>query len=133
MCLFLSMVIQILFLIAGLLNTVGLLVFNGFFTNKTLTKESLFAVESQILIHLWGFLYIAASTKWDTLPWITLIFSVEKVAFFIFWCLYIGSHENTGNLLTDTFYTIYGPVDLAFGIVFAYASFVAFQKEATIS
>lgn len=121
--------IQTLFVVAGLLNTVGLLIFNWFYTNQNLEKEPIFVIESQILIHLWGFLYIAASVKWEQLPWINLILAVEKAVFFIFWCLYIGSHENTGHFMTDLFYTIYGPVDLAFGIVFAYASVIAFQKQ----
>ena len=121
--------IQTLFILAGLLNTVGLMIFNLMYTNRHLEKEYIFAIESQILIHLWGLLYIAASVKWEQLPWINLILAVEKVMFFIFWCLYIISHENTGHFLTDLFYTIYGPIDLAFGIVFAYASVIAFQKQ----
>ena len=122
-------VIATLYLVAGLLNTLGLLIFNGFYTNESLTKEPIFMIESQILIHLWGFVYIAASQKYDDLPWINLILSVEKIIYFVFWCIYIPNHANTGNILTDIFYTIYGPVDLIFAVVFAVGSWIAFQKQ----
>ncbi len=116
------------FVLAGLVNIVGTLVFSTGFTNDYLTElyPAVFSWLGLIAIMLWGAAYIAVAKSHRQVPALVGVFVAEKLVYFGTWVLWLGgAHPSLGeifgkSMLTGAFYASYGLIDLAFGLFFAW-------------
>ena len=124
-----------LYIAGGLVNVLGILLFSKFFSNTylVLLDVSVFSKQGLLVIMLWGAAYIAIAEKVKEVPWISLVFAVEKLFYFVNWSLWMSLHMQrlseiySKDILTGIFFTIYGPNDLLFGLLFFFM-FLKYRK-----
>jgi hypothetical protein len=68
------------FLLAGAWNVLGMLSFSKFFTNRLLASFDLavFSWLGQIAVVLWGLAYLSIAKAYPYVPWLLVVFFVEK-------------------------------------------------------
>ncbi|HMV42330.1 MAG TPA: hypothetical protein PK079_10330 [Leptospiraceae bacterium] len=116
------------FIAAGFTNIAGVLLFSKFFTNPFMNEASPVVMSNfgLLMIIVWGFAYISVSTAYQNVPWLVLLFTVEKLIYTISWILWFKQNDltfpYTKDLFAGLFYTLYGFNDflsmLFFGWVF---------------
>ena len=124
--------IQVGFLLAGLVNIIGILIFSLGFTNTYLMRlyPQVFSFFGLVVIILWGLAYIAVSKSYHRVRWLIGVFSVEKLVYTISWILWLSQNNLVSvfekSLMTGLFYASYGLLDIVFGIFFLW---VFFKRE----
>lgn len=129
--------IRLAFLAAGAVNIVGMLVISRAFTNETLASADpvVFSAFGQAMILVWGLAYIAAAAHWQALPWLCLVFFVEKMFYVGAWVVWwTNSADRFASILdqdplTAVFLAGYGANDLAFGLLFLMAAVLALRSH----
>ena len=127
--------ITILFYCAGVMNVIGLLVFNNLYYDANVIESALpdvFSIFSQILIQLWGLAYIGTAKHWKRMPFLCFVFFIEKMLFSYIWAIFIldetnrnkviNSIANMEKLQANLFLLLFGVNDILFGLVFGYAA-----------
>ena len=115
------------FIAAGLANILGVLIFSLGFTNTLLTTLSpvVFSTFGLISIILWGLAYLAVARAYPHVPYLVLVFVIEKLVYVITWVQWLAQSGQTlpglftQSPLTAAFFALYGLNDLAFGLFFA--------------
>lgn len=118
------------FWLAGAFNIGGVLTFSQFFTNELLsaTDSVVFSWVGLVAIMLWGAAYASVARAYQAVPYLLLLFFVEKMLYVLTWLLWLS--KNAGTLpslfaespLTAIFYSVYGAGDLAFGLFFLWVA-----------
>ncbi|MBK8398893.1 MAG: hypothetical protein IPL26_27045 [Leptospiraceae bacterium] len=102
------------FLLAGLANIGGILIFSKFFTNTAMAEASPVVMSNfgQLMIIVWGFAYISVMNSYNSVPWLSLLFAVEKIIYVITWIVWFQNNDLTllyaKDLFAGIFYTVYG-------------------------
>lgn len=115
-----------LFLLAGLSNILGVLIFSKLFTNQALmqAQPAVMGAFGLAMIIVWGLVYIAVSKTYQNVRWLVGVFVIEKLAYVIAWLMFISTQSLAEVFEADTFaglfYSIYGANDFAFMLFFAY-------------
>lgn len=132
-----SSAITLGFRLAGAMNVFGVLIFSLGFTNHQLTALSpvVFSPFGLLCIILWGLAYVAISKGYEAVPYLSAVFAVEKLVYVVTWISWMGRFG--GDLprlfrespLTATFFVIYGPNDLLFGIFFAVVAAAGLRRR----
>jgi hypothetical protein len=125
--------ITLAFLLAGAWNVGGMLLFSKFFTNRLLASldPAVFSWLGQIAVVLWGLAYCSVAKSYPYVPWLLVVFFVEKMVYGGRWLVWLIAHGKTlpkiasESFLTATFYAIYGAGDLIFGFLFGWLAFRA--------
>lgn len=114
------------FILAGLSNILGVLVFSKGFTNDVMmnTQPGVMGLFGLVCIMLWGLAYIAVSANYAKVRPLVAVFAVEKLAYVAAWLSFMG----TGSLgavyeqdfLAGLFYAIYGALDFVFMLFFGF-------------
>ena len=125
------------FVVAGLVNILGMLLVSRGFSNELLAQAQpqVFSPFGQAMICVWGLAYIAVARAWQALPWLCLVFFVEKMAYVGAWVWWWwASAERFAPIfeqdrLTGLFMAGYGPNDLAFALVFLCAFVLARRQH----
>jgi hypothetical protein len=129
------------FRLAAAANIVGVLLFSQAFSSERFISLSpvVFSRFGLVSIMLWGLAYLAVASVYDRVPKLVAVFAVEKglyVATWLFWMRSRGG-ELPGlfnvSPLTATFYAIYGPTDLLFGLFFALVALRVFRTRRQIA
>jgi hypothetical protein len=123
-----SKFISYLFYLAGIINILGTLIFSKFFTNNNLTEIDPLVMSKfgLIMIMVWGLAFISIAKKFYENKFIIAVFSLEKLAYVIAWCLwYFNKNYSLESIfqkdfLAGTFYSLYGLNDLFFLLLFLY-------------
>ncbi|MCP3956731.1 MAG: hypothetical protein GY719_02645 [bacterium] len=105
-----------------------MLLFSLGFSNPHIAEHSpqVFSIFGQGVVLLWGLAYIAVATCYRAAKWVVAVFVVEKLVYFVTWIVWISQHGSELSAifdrspLTGTFFAIYGPNDLLFGLFFAW-------------
>ncbi len=126
------------FILAGVLNIAGIPLFSLGFTNRYLVElyPSVFSMFGLYTIILWGIAYIVAAPRYERFPGLVLVFALEKLGYGLTWLPWIARHGGElgaifeRSWITGAFYVIYGPIDLGFGLFFAWM-FVQLRKRAS--
>ena len=126
------------FVLAGLVNIGGVLLFSAGFTNDYLSElyPAVVSWFGLIAIMLWGAAYIAVAKSYARVRALVAVFMVEKLVYFATWvCWLLYPRPSLGEIfetsvLTGAFYASYGLIDLAFGVFFGW---VAFARAAPAS
>lgn len=83
-----------------------------------------FNIHGVISILLWGLAYVSINQSYKQVPYLNLVFALEKFYYFVVWIVWLkGNHANlramfNENFLTGLFYSGYGIGDLLFGLFF---------------
>jgi hypothetical protein len=125
------------FLLAGAWNVLGMLSFSKFFTNRLLASldPAVFSWLGQIAVVLWGLAYWSVAKSYPYVPWLLVVFFVEKMIYAGRWLIWLIAHRKTlpkiahESLLTAMFYAIYGAGDLAFGFLFGWLALRALTAQ----
>ncbi|WP_414044168.1 hypothetical protein ACMGE9_05065 [Macrococcus sp. EM39E] len=125
------------FILAGLYNLFGILIFSQGFTNPLLNKYDpiVFSWVGQLSIMLWGLAYISVARNYSKVPYLILVFAIEKALYVYVWAAWLIGDSNQLNELSDfpltkVFFTIYGIGDLISGLFFAIVVYKLFTKQA---
>ncbi len=118
------------FWLAGGYNIVGVLTFSQFFTNSLLsaTDPAVFSWLGLVSIMLWGVAYTSVAKAYRAVPYLVLLFFVEKMLYVLTWLMWLSKNANTlpalfaESPLTAIFYSIYCAGDLVFGLFFLWVA-----------
>ena len=118
------------FILAGLVNIVGMLVVSRFFTNSLLnaTDPAVFSWLGQVSIVLWGLAYLAVAKAFRHVPYVVLTFFVEKVVYTVAWLVWLSKHGQSlpaiaaESPMTASFFRMYGAGDFIFALFFGYVT-----------
>ena len=118
------------FVLAGAVNVLGMLVVSKLFTNSLLSSSdpAVFSWLGQVAIVLWGLAYWAVARPFRHVPYLVIVFFIEKMVYTVCWVLWLvqKGHSLTSiaseSLLTAIFFGIYGASDLAFGLFFGWVA-----------
>lgn len=114
------------FILAGLMNILGVLVNSRFFTNVVIpeTDPVIMSNFGLLMIVIWGLAYITVSKNYDTVKWLVFIFAIEKFIYGFAWLKWILNNNISDVFKKDTaagiFYSIYGINDWIFFIFFSF-------------
>ena len=115
------------FVLAGLMNILGVLVNSRFFTNAVIPEVDPVVMSNfgLLMIIIWGLAYISVSKNYDKVKWLVGVFAIEKFIYGSLWTNWILNNSLTDVYNKDTsagiFYSIYGINDWIF---FAFFLFV---------
>jgi hypothetical protein len=129
--------ITIGFLVGGCVNFFGSLLVSAGFTNTLLRSMDpvVFSNFGIIAIMLWGLAYVSVSRAYPQVPYLLLVFTLEKLVYTVAWIVWLMRHGDTlpalfsQSFLTATFFATYGVVDFAFGVFFAWVAFLVFRQR----
>lgn len=123
-------IFRIGFLLAGIANIGGILFFSKFFTNTAMVEASPMVMSNfgQLMIIVWGFAYISVMNSYSSVPWLSLLFTVEKLIYVITWVVWFQNNDLTliyaKDLFAGMFYTVYGLNDFLSMLFFAWTFWV---------
>jgi len=115
------------YILAGLYNF-SILMFSKLFTNNLFEKydSAHFNLHGVISVVLWGLAYISVYKHHHKLFLTNFVFAIEKFYYAYIWATWMRSnHMNitamiNEDLLTGSFFAIYGVGDFLFGLFFSY-------------
>ena len=130
-------IITKVFWVAGAFNVIGVLVFSKFFTNSLLSSldPAVFSWLGLVAVMLWGFANWSVARSYPFVPYLLLVFFVEKMIYTLTWVRWLIKNGHTlpslfsESPLTATFYSIYGAGDFAFGLFFLWVAIKVLQKR----
>ena len=131
--------ITIGFIIAGCVNFFGSLLVSAGFTNRLLASLDpvVFSNFGLVAIMLWGVAYIAVSRSYQFVPYVVIVFVLEKLVYTVVWVawLFRSGHQLRSLFseapLTATFFSTYGLVDFSFGVFFAWVAASTLQQRSS--
>lgn len=125
------------FVLAGMMNIAGPLIFSSFLTNKIIPEmdPDVMSNFGLIQIAVWGLIYIAMSQKYDQLKWLIGVFVIEKLIYSLNWTSWILNNSITSVYEKDSmagmFYTLYGINDWFFFLFFSVVFFKLLNQHNT--
>mmetsp|Transcript_35701 Transcript_35701/g.72764 ORF Transcript_35701/g.72764 Transcript_35701/m.72764 type:complete len:126 (-) Transcript_35701:285-662(-) len=102
----------------------GVIPLTTFFTDKNFFRvDPLFDANGCFLVLLWGCAYLSTAWNYNNVPYIFLVFFVEKAFYVFHWAKWLTkkaqwSEKVEGNHRANTFFHVYGAGDAVFGIGF---------------
>lgn len=128
------------FQIAGCVNVFGSLLVSAGFTNQLLRSLDpvVFSNFGLIAIMLWGLAYVAVSRSYRHVPYLVMVFALEKFVYAIIWIVWMCrfADQLPGVLsaapMTGIFFYTYGIVDFLFGVFFAWVAVTTLRQQTSI-
>ncbi len=114
-----------------------MLVVSKLFTNSLLdaTDPVVFSSLGQVAIVLWGLAYWAVSKSFRRVPYLLLVFFLEKMVYVAVWLLWLWGNGHSleslasQSLMTAVFFGVYGAGDFAFGLFFGWVAISALKRS----
>lgn len=125
------------FWLAGAFNVFGILLFSKVFTNTLMMSvdPAIFSWPGLVAILLWGLAYASVGRVYLAVPYLVLVFFVEKMLYGVTWMIWLSKNGSTlpslfaESPLTATFYAVYGGGDILFGLFFLWAGMQGLQHS----
>ena len=123
------------FILAGLMNISGVLLFSRFFSNAVIPEFDPQAMSNfgLIMIVVWGFAYIAVYQNFNQVKWLIAVFMIEKLIYATHWTKWILDNKIKDVLEKDKmagiFYVIYGINDWVFFLFFLFVFISVARKK----
>ena len=116
------------FLAAGLMNIGGVLVLSRAFSNQAINNADPVVMSNfgLVMIIVWGFAYIGASTINSNIKWLACAFALEKLVYVVVWIMWHSENSlaqlYSKDMFAGAFFSIYGLNDFIFMLFFAWVS-----------
>ncbi len=113
------------FVLAGLMNIVGVLANSRFFTNAVIptVDPDVMSNFGLLMIVIWGLAYISISKSFDKVKWLVGVFAIEKFIYGFVWTKWMLNNSLSSVFEKDKFagifYAIYGVNDWIFFVFFS--------------
>ncbi|WP_194852090.1 hypothetical protein [Nonlabens antarcticus] len=126
------------FIAAGIINTLGVLIFTKAFTNDVIpaTDPEVMSYFGLFMITVWGSAYIAVSRVYEKVKWLVGVFILEKLAYVLAYGYWFSNNSlqevYDQDLLAGIFYSIYGLNDFVFMLFFGYVFFNIKPSQETL-
>ena len=125
---------------AAVYNIVGMLFVSKFLTNPYLAEIDpvVYSWMGQISVLLWGFAYLAVARSYRNVPFLLLVFCVEKMVYLMAWLMWLSTKGHTLPQIealsptTAGFFMTYGAGDGLFAIFFG-VMFIKALRERSAS
>ena len=125
------------FVLAGAVNVFGMLLVSKLFTNSLLsvTDPVVFSWLGQVAIVLWGLAYWAVARQYRHVPYVVVVFFIEKMVYALTWLLFLLQNGPSltsiasESLLTAIFFGVYGAGDFAFGLFFGWVALKSLKGD----
>jgi hypothetical protein len=120
---------------AAFMNIGGVLVFSRAFTNQAINNADPVVMSNfgLLMIVVWGFAYLGASTISSNIKWLLGAFALEKLVYVVVWIIWLSRNSlaqlYSKDLLAGTFYSIYGLNDFVFMLFFVWAFLLQRPRE----
>lgn len=117
-------IISIGFILAGLMNIVGVLVNSRGFTNTVIAEYDPIVMSNfgLLMIIIWGLAYISICTSYEKVKWLVAVFAIEKFIYGFLWTKWILNNDVSEVLAKDKsagmFFSSYGINDWIFFVFF---------------
>lgn len=112
------------FVLAGLMNILGVLTFSKFFNNPVIPEFDGEAMSNfgLLMIVVWGFVFITVSKNYEKFPWLVGVFIFEKLIYALHWTNWM-MHNNVSAIfekdkLAGIYLAVYGINDWLFFLFF---------------
>ena len=102
------------FILAGLMNIAGGVIFSRFFTNETIPEFDPVVMSNfgLLMIVIWGITYISVAKDFHKVKWLVGVFVIEKFIYGYTWINWMSNNSLSAVYEKDTmagmFYTVYG-------------------------
>jgi hypothetical protein len=112
------------FILSGLMNILGVLIFSRFFTNSVIPEYDSQAMSNfgLLMIVVWGFAFLSVSKNYDKVPWLIGVFVLEKLIYASHWTNWMINNKVSEvfekDKMAGIFYAIYGVNDWIFFFFF---------------
>lgn len=113
------------FILAGLMNIIGVLANSRFFTNAVIPTIDAEVMSNfgLLMIIIWGIAYISVARNFEKVKWLVGVFAIEKFVYGFTWTKWILNNNLSDVFEKDksagVFYAIYGINDWIFFIFFS--------------
>lgn len=120
------------FILSGITNIGGTLIFSRFFTNENITQADPVVMSNfgLLMIIVWGLVFLSVSQKYEQLNWLVCVFAIEKLIYVFNWINWMSKNDISRvygkDLMAGIFYTTYGVNDLLFFVFFTYVFIKSF-------
>ena len=112
------------FILSGIMNIGGTLIFSRFFTNETIPEADPVVMSNfgLLMIFVWGLVFLSISQKYEQLNWLVGVFAIEKLIYGLNWINWISNNDlyvvYNKDQMAGIFYATYGVNDLLFFVFF---------------
>ena len=112
------------FILSGIMNVGGTLIFSRFFTNETIPEADPVVMSNfgLLMIFVWGLVFLSISQKYEQLNWLVVVFAIEKLIYGLHWINWISNNDlydvYNKDQMAGIFYATYGVNDLLFFVFF---------------
>ena len=112
------------FILSGIINIGGVLIFSRFFTNDAITVADPVVMSNfgLLMIFVWGLVFLSISQKYEQLNWLVGVFAIEKLIYGFNWINWISNNDlyvvYNKDQMAGIFYATYGVNDLLFFVFF---------------
>ena len=114
------------FIIAGVMNIAGVLLFSRLLTNTVINEADPVVMSNfgLVMIAVWGLAYLGAASIGASVKWLAAAFAFEKLVYVLVWVMWHSKNSVSALFTTDlfagVFYSIYGLNDFLFMLFFAW-------------
>jgi hypothetical protein len=112
------------FILSGLMNIFGVLIFSRLFSNAIIPEFDNQALSNfgLLMIVIWGIVFISVSKNFYQAKWLIGVFVIEKLIYATHWTNWMANNNLSEVFVKDKmagiFYTIYGINDWLFFVFF---------------
>jgi hypothetical protein len=123
------------FILSGITNIGGTLIFSRFFTNENITQADPVVMSNfgLLMIIVWGLVFLSVSQKYEQLNWLVGVFAIEKLIYVFNWINWMSKNDISRvygkDLMAGIFYATYGVNDLLFFVFFSYVFIKSFTSS----
>ena len=122
------------FVLSGIMNIGGALIFSRFFTNKIIPEADPVVMSNfgLLMIIVWGLVFLSISQKYEQLNWLVGVFAIEKFIYGFNWINWISTNDLSAvynkDQMAGIFYATYGVNDFLFFVFFLYVFIKSFTS-----
>ena len=123
------------FVLSGIINIGGVLIFSRFFTNDAITVADPVVISNfgLLMIVVWGLVFLSVSQKYEELNWLIGVFAIEKFLYGLNWINWISNNDLFAlfnkDQMAGIFYGVNGINDWLFFLFFLYVFIKSFKFE----
>ena len=121
------------FVLSGIMNIGGTLIFSRFFTNDSIPSVDPVVMSNfgLLMIVLWGLVFLSISQKYEQLNWLIGVFAIEKFIYGLNWINWISNNDLSAvfnkDQMAGIFYAVYGINDWLFFLFFLFVFIKLFK------